>query len=423
MPRLVPLLALALGMPLAPACARDAIADTGRRAVLDSLDVDGSVQAHGLNVSGASRIGGIMTFDDTRVPILKVYDAPLDNVILFSPGGARISMASRGGHDRNGKYGPDSFRAQTVMRATSQADAGIEETTAIIEHRGVTGYSPPWYPNYRYPAGTQITGGRGFIFETRTACTTANAKPSADRPGDPNPPQTDGSCMWHYVGIGAGNNKTPLLIYGSIEEPQNGLPGGGQGWAQAMIIDVKTGAWPLGGGFAVGQEIDVGNGKGDCRPSVPNGCQIYGSFINGNGLYKSTVGAFYGGEKGFHVGILLSSTAGSDIGISNASNAQTGYYDNGTHDIAAITDESTSPFGIRLNGTYRSAQITGHGWGVDPKGALTAATVRTGSLNTALSTPASSKAPCQAGDWAHDASFVYTCVAANTWKRSPLSSW
>ncbi len=58
--------------------------------------------------------------------------------------------------------------------------------------------------------------------------------------------------------------------------------------------------------------------------------------------------------------------------------------------------------------------------------ALTATPARVtanGLLNSPLATPASSKAPCQAGDWAHDADFVYTCVAANTWKRAALSSW
>ncbi|WP_053078460.1 hypothetical protein [Methylobacterium tarhaniae] len=58
--------------------------------------------------------------------------------------------------------------------------------------------------------------------------------------------------------------------------------------------------------------------------------------------------------------------------------------------------------------------------------ALTATPARmttSGLLNSPLGTPASSKAPCAPGDWAHDANFVYTCVAANTWKRAALSSW
>lgn len=46
-----------------------------------------------------------------------------------------------------------------------------------------------------------------------------------------------------------------------------------------------------------------------------------------------------------------------------------------------------------------------------------------GVLNSPLSTPASSSSSCATGDWAHDANFVYTCVARNTWRRAALSSW
>lgn len=42
---------------------------------------------------------------------------------------------------------------------------------------------------------------------------------------------------------------------------------------------------------------------------------------------------------------------------------------------------------------------------------------------TATAAPASSSAPCEQGQIAYDASYVYVCVADDTWKRSPLSSW
>jgi len=38
-------------------------------------------------------------------------------------------------------------------------------------------------------------------------------------------------------------------------------------------------------------------------------------------------------------------------------------------------------------------------------------------------TPASSSAACNQGDMSWDASYVYVCVAANSWKRAALSSW
>ena len=40
-----------------------------------------------------------------------------------------------------------------------------------------------------------------------------------------------------------------------------------------------------------------------------------------------------------------------------------------------------------------------------------------------VAVPASSSSACQAGSWSYDASYFYICVAANTWKRSAVSSW
>ncbi|MFX5821165.1 hypothetical protein ABTE22_19245, partial [Acinetobacter baumannii] len=40
---------------------------------------------------------------------------------------------------------------------------------------------------------------------------------------------------------------------------------------------------------------------------------------------------------------------------------------------AAIVDQSTSPTGIQLSGTYATAQISGVGWSVNPAGGIAAA--------------------------------------------------
>lgn len=345
---------------------------------LDKLDVGGAAQMRGdLTVGGAARVKGILSLTDDRPPVLQFYNDQPDNYAVLSPGGARVSMKSVGGHDTYGKWGADSLRAMFALRAVSQADAGIEETTAIIEHRGVTGYSAPWYSALDYPAGAQVKGGNGYIFETDTACKTANSKPTAVYPSDPHPPQIDGTCTWKYVGIGAGNNKTPLLVTGSIEAPKDGKPGGGEGWGIATIMDVQSGAWPRGGGFAVGQEIDMGNNVRDCPPVEQYACQMYGVFLNGNGLYPSTVGMYIGGTQGFHIGLLLDGNSAGDIGISNSSRAKTGYYDTGQHEIASVLDRSTSGYAIKLEGNYSAGQIAGSGWGVSAGGGLSASSIST----------------------------------------------
>lgn len=50
--------------------------------------------------------------------------------------------------------------------------------------------------------------------------------------------------------------------------------------------------------------------------------------------------------------------------------------------------------------------------------------VALGSINVgAASTPASATATCTAGDRTWDASYIYQCVATNTWKRTAISTW
>jgi hypothetical protein len=49
--------------------------------------------------------------------------------------------------------------------------------------------------------------------------------------------------------------------------------------------------------------------------------------------------------------------------------------------------------------------------------------VRAGTFQEALTTPASSTAPCTTGQFTDDANFHYVCVASSVWKRAALSSF
>lgn len=44
-------------------------------------------------------------------------------------------------------------------------------------------------------------------------------------------------------------------------------------------------------------------------------------------------------------------------------------------------------------------------------------------VNGPVTAPASASATGVAGTWAVDSSYLYVCVAANTWKRTALSTW
>jgi len=72
-------------------------------------------------------------------------------------------------------------------------------------------------------------------------------------------------------------------------------------------------------------------------------------------------------------------------------------------DVVDKDNSSVIPLSIQLNGTGRvSAKLL--------------------NLNTST-TPASAAAACTAGDVAWDASFLYSCVGTNTWKRVAVATW
>jgi hypothetical protein len=106
---------------------------------------------------------------------------------------------------------------------------------------------------------------------------------------------------------------------------------------------------------------------------------------------------------------------------------------NGSVDVGNLANTSATPY-IDLNGFGTSQNnvrmindangqltintVTGGNLQVNANGVYT-----TGSFHVNLSTPASSSAPCTAGQIGADTKYVYVCVATDTWKRSALGSF
>ncbi len=105
---------------------------------------------------------------------------------------------------------------------------------------------------------------------------------------------------------------------------------------------------------------------------------------------------------------------------------------NGSVDVGNLGNSSATPY-VDLNGFGTSQNVrmindangqltinteTGGNLQVNANGVFT-----TGSFHVNLATPASSSAPCTAGQIGADAKYIYVCVAANTWKRSALSAF
>jgi hypothetical protein len=106
---------------------------------------------------------------------------------------------------------------------------------------------------------------------------------------------------------------------------------------------------------------------------------------------------------------------------------------NGSVDVGNTANSTATPYvdlngfgtsqnNVRMindaNGQLTINTVTGGSLQVNETGVYTA-----GSFHVNLATPASSSAPCVAGQIGADANYVYVCVAANTWKRSALSSF
>lgn len=175
-----------------------------------------------------------------------------------------------------------------------------------------------------------------------------------------------------------------------------------------------------------------------------------------NGDY---IGAVYSAEYGaLGTGVLIQNNAGSSwqYAIQYANNGKglfsvdglgnivgsslyvggvylNGDQANGSMDVGNLANSAATPY-IDLNGFGTSQNnvrmindangqltintVTGGNFKINSTGVYTA-----GSFHVNLATPSSSSAPCTAGQIGADAKYIYVCVAANTWKRSALTSF
>ncbi len=117
------------------------------------------------------------------------------------------------------------------------------------------------------------------------------------------------------------------------------------------------------------------------------------------------------------IGLLMQDKGGSGlIGVSNGALVTKQVAPaNASGYLQLSPGTAGQPFSLAvLNGAATDLALAGAGGGaVHPQGAF----------RIDMATPASSSAPCTAGQTTFDASYQYDCVATNTWKRAALSSW
>ena len=137
---------------------------------------------------------------------------------------------------------------------------------------------------------------------------------------------------------------------------------------------------------------------------------------NGKGLFSvDGLGNIVGASLYLGDILLNGDPVNGSVDVGNTGNSAATPYIN-------LNGFGTSQNNVRMindaNGQLTINTVTGGNLQVNETGVYT-----TGSFHVNLATPASSSAPCTAGQIGADANYVYVCVAANTWKRSALSSF
>lgn len=313
-------------------------------------------------------------------------------------------------------------RASLLVSAESQVDGEAEEQTLAVTTTIKTGRVKAWAPNTAFAVGDNVEfqDARNAVYRAVQAGTSAANGTGPSGTGDS---IADGTVRWRWINAAAINGK--VGIYNEV----SAQAGGGKGWAQANNFEMRPGHVPS---FNVNTEFDFNNYSGvDCLIGVANCNNLYlrshgnkiTSWINAEAPDTGNQVSYFG--LWMH-GSRLASDATIELNTTGLAGIRIGSFLPASYAQAGIVEQSTSPVGVQFSGTYGTAQARGTGWQISPDGSLTAKNVElvNGSVfERSPYVPTAANSPCATGQRSWDANFEYRCVAANTWKRTALSSW
>ncbi|MET7242118.1 hypothetical protein ABZT49_02005 [Methylobacterium sp. EM32] len=439
MPRLLPILVLFAAFGTAPALALDG-SNVGRDGGLDV----GDTARRSLTVgNGCKATDGAFATDGTQS-----WQPSCFGVFVSSGIGTKV-YATRGVEkDTNGNPSSNGYAPLLVQ---FQADGSIRrETNGIFVNGDVVGGSVS-------AAQFGVNNVTGQLISMR------------QRPG-PNgqrPPTVWGHNVDIHIAPGAGNVQTFGVEYDINNFNKDCAPGPTCLSAGIFFNGIGTPntAWIYSGGGTTNEwsgTVRVNNGTITLLKGRPFDATVYhvridgifyrAHYINANQLVADVPipnmasAAFTSKNAITHYGIYFQGdNNSSDADALFATTAFTGIDIAGNHHIAFNSSSDAGPYAlvtrpgqsVCLNGyagclsydggatglRYGGGFLVTNDGNVTLGGGLQASSATAVRLNSPLATPASSKASCAPGDWAHDTDFVYTCVAANTWKRAALSSW
>lgn len=318
----------------------------------------------------------------------------------------------------------DHQRASVLISGSSQLDGIAQEQLLAVIGTVATGRSSSWKPRHSYAVGDNVNrinaDNSGAVYRATTAGTTGTVAPPAKRPQSLPFTVRDGSVTWEWI------NDPAIAVKANLYNEQTVKPGAASTWAQANNVELKPGVIPS---FHVNTELDFGNNSGvDCGFSNGNCFNLFmrsggknmltGHLqVDGDPEAGTPYAAYFGiriaGAKATKIADIITESSGA-VGIGVCSSGVTTC----SHSTASINDKSTSPIGLKLEGSYSGSAIQSRGFSVDPIGFT-----RVAGLNMGTGTPSSARSPCNAGDLRFDSNFVYACVAKDTWKRAALSNW
>lgn len=240
--------------------------------------------------------------------------------------------------------------ASALISTTTAYDAQAEEDTLAIATTINKGYSPPLTRSTAYTFDQTAVIGNAAYRATTAGTTAAASPPPGTHPSTFPFTYTDGGVTWLWVNDSAVVAKTAL--YNEVAN----VAGGGASWAQANNFILQSGHTPS---FNINTELDFSNNSGkDCVLGVAN-CN--GLFIAMQGTNKTTSGInLTGSGAGPLYGVNLSGIAANaavEVDMSAPRGLALGVLIPTTFSIASIQDQSTSPYGVYLNGTYSNQAV------------------------------------------------------------------
>lgn len=362
----------------------------------------------------------------------RVYQVTF-TVVTTTPGYLQVSIAGANGYAIGQANGTVTGMIQNIYGASTAAlkftpDASWAGTIDDISVKEITLSS--------IALQIQSSDGTSTPIDIRGGGSAKTNVFMGTRVGEANISGTNNVAIGHYsMQVSSTGASNTAVGASALQQNASGNSNAsfGTGSLSTSVSSSNNSAFGNGSGqYATGANnvfIGLSSGKGASATS-PNSANAntFVGYTAGVANSVSTGGVFLGNQSGLSVtsgnnNTLLGSNSGDAL-TTGSGNIRIGQDADGTkvdavdsiaigrasranHDNAIVIGQgvtSAADYEFILGGTSHLVKVPGK-------------------LHVATQTPASASAACTAGQIAWDASYMYVCVATNTWKRSAIATW